>query len=128
MSTIARLPSAPPYVEGVMKLRGDVLLVIDLRKRLNLRPSEHSAKSRIVVVTHEGRTLGLVVDNISSVLRLANSSIKPAHEIATILRSTHVMGIAAIEKRLIVVLQTENLLSDEDLPPLDLSALQTPHA
>lgn len=125
MGAITRLPSAPHYVEGIMGLRGNVLLVIDLRKRLNLPPQERShKKSRIVVVNHEGKTIGLIVDSISSVLRLSNAAIKPASEIAAMLRATHVYGIGSLEKRLIVILATDQLLSGEEIQAVEIQAVQ----
>ncbi len=124
MSPISHLAGAPDYVQGMMGLRGHVLLVMDLRKRLRLPPKERVAKNRIVVLNVSGQTMGLTVDAITSVLRLPTASIRPAEQISEVLRSSYVAGIASIEKRLIIVLRAESLMEQGDLQPLDPSAYE----
>ena len=123
MGSITRLPQAPAYVEGIMSLRGSVLLVVDLRKRLNLPPLDRTSKSRIVVANVEGKILGLIVDNVSSVLRLPEGDMKPAAEISGVLQSAHVSGIGHVDKRLIVLLNLDSLLSKEELRAINPESL-----
>jgi purine-binding chemotaxis protein CheW len=75
---ITPVPRAPAFVEGVVRLRGDVLPVLDVRKRLGLPPAPPTRKSRFLLVNVAGRRLALVVDEVREVLRLPRSEIRPA--------------------------------------------------
>jgi purine-binding chemotaxis protein CheW len=75
---ITPVPRAPSFVEGVIRLRGDVIPVIDVRKRLALPATPATRKSRFLVVNVAGRRIALVVDEVREVLRLPRSEIRPA--------------------------------------------------
>jgi purine-binding chemotaxis protein CheW len=75
---ITPVPRAPAFVEGVIRLRGDVIPVVDVRKRLALPVTPETRKSRFLVVNVAGRRIALVVDEVREVLRLPRSAIRPA--------------------------------------------------
>jgi purine-binding chemotaxis protein CheW len=75
---ITPVPRAPAFVEGVVKLRGEVIPVVDVRKRFGLPPSTPTRKTKFLVVHVAGRRLGLVVDEVCEVIRMARSEIRPA--------------------------------------------------
>jgi purine-binding chemotaxis protein CheW len=75
---ITPVPRAPAFVEGVIRLRGDVIPVIDVRKRFGLPGTPATRKSRFLVVNVAGRRIALVVDEVREVLRLPRSEIRPA--------------------------------------------------
>jgi purine-binding chemotaxis protein CheW len=75
---ITRVPRAPAFVEGVVRLRGDVIPIVDVRRRFGLPPSEATRKTKFLIVTVAGRRLGLVVDEVTEVLRLPRGDIRPA--------------------------------------------------
>jgi purine-binding chemotaxis protein CheW len=79
---ITPVPRAPPFVEGVVHLRGEVIPVVDVRKRLGLAAGERTRKTKFLVVNVAGRRLGLVVDEVCEVLRLPRSEIRPAPPLA----------------------------------------------
>ena len=72
------IPEAPSHVAGVFRLRGDVVPVIDLCRRLGLKPSEPTRRSKFIVVKAGGRQLGLMVDEVCEVLRLPREELRPA--------------------------------------------------
>jgi purine-binding chemotaxis protein CheW len=74
------VPNAPDYILGVASLRGTMLPVIDLGKRLGLTPGVRDEKSRIVVVSPDEEDVGLMVDRVTGVLRIAPDAVKPAPE------------------------------------------------
>jgi purine-binding chemotaxis protein CheW len=80
---ITPVPRAPAFVEGVIRVRGDVIPVIDVRKRLALPATAETRKSRFLVVTVAGRRIALVVDEVREVLRLPRSEIRPAPGLGT---------------------------------------------
>jgi purine-binding chemotaxis protein CheW len=75
---ITPVPRAPSFVEGVMRLRGEVMPVLDVRKRLGLAVSPPTRRTRFLVVNVAGRRFGLVVDEVREVLRLPRGEIRPA--------------------------------------------------
>ncbi|HEX9306334.1 MAG TPA: chemotaxis protein CheW [Anaeromyxobacter sp.] len=75
---ITPVPRAPAFVEGVIRLRGDVIPVLDVRKRLGLPATPPTRRSRFLLVNVAGRRIGLVVDDVREVLRLPRSEIRAA--------------------------------------------------
>ena len=78
MQAITAVPRAPSFVEGITNLRGEVLPVIDLRKRFGLPVGEITKETRIVNVEMEGVKVGMVVDAVNEVLRVSEEAIEPA--------------------------------------------------
>ncbi|HYA87168.1 MAG TPA: chemotaxis protein CheW [Nitrospirota bacterium] len=77
---LTRVPNAPDYILGITSLRGTMLPVIDLCRRLGLKPTEPSEKARIIVISTDDDEVGLVVDRVNSVIRVPLQEIKPAPE------------------------------------------------
>ena len=75
---VTPVPRAPAFVDGVVRLRGDVIPVVDVRKRLGLPAGAPTRKSRFLVVNVAGRRVALAVDEVREVLRIARSEIRPA--------------------------------------------------
>ncbi len=114
MQTITRVPRTPEFVEGVINLRGEVIPVVDLRKRFGLTATEETKDSRIVVVYIGGQQVGMVVDAVTEVLRIAADSIEPPSSVITSADSAYLMGIAKLEDRLITLLDLEQALSEAE--------------
>lgn len=105
-----KVPKAPAYVEGVVNLRGKIIPIIDLRKRLGKAITPCSDVSRIIVVDTGGRLAGLVVDRVMDVIALNNGQIEPCPLIDETRRSDYILGVGRCGERLITVLNLENLL------------------
>ena len=75
---ITRVPRTPPFLEGVIRVRGEVIPVLDVRKRLGVPAAEPTRKTRFLVVNVAGQRIGLVVDEVCEVLRIPRSEIRPA--------------------------------------------------
>lgn len=107
---ITAVPDAPDYMEGVINLRGKIVSVIDLRKRLGEKKVGTGKRNRILVVEHNGRLSGLIVDSASEVLKIPASDVEasPAalHEDSV----NCVTGLAKCKGRLIVLLDMTRLL------------------
>jgi len=106
------------FLEGVINLRGKVIPVVDLRKRFDLPIQDHTKASRIVVVEYGEETLGMIVNGVSEVLRVASSSIEPPSPLVTTIDSTYLRGIAKVEDRLIILLDLEQILTEEQMQHL----------
>ena len=108
---ITAVPDAPDFVAGVTNLRGEVLPVIDLRKRLGLPLTAETRDTRIVVAEVDGSKVGMKVDEVSEVLRVAESAIEPPSPVVARVDSDSIVGIAKAETRLIILLNLSELLS-----------------
>jgi purine-binding chemotaxis protein CheW len=112
MQSITRVPGVYSFVEGVINLRGNVLPVIDLRKRLGLKISEHTKESRIVVIDIDSSEIGVIVDAVTEVLRVPKSAIEPASSVITNTSSNYLWGIAKLPDKLIILIDPDKALSE----------------
>ncbi|MBS1853221.1 MAG: purine-binding chemotaxis protein CheW [Acidobacteria bacterium] len=115
---ITAVPDAPPYVEGVINLRGKIVSVIDLRKRFGEKSQTPGKSNRILVVEHNGRLCGLIVDSASEVLKIPAADVEPASTVFQEGGLNCVTGLGKIQGRLVVLLDMARLL--------DLSGDKTP--
>jgi purine-binding chemotaxis protein CheW len=113
MQAITVVPQAPPFVEGVINLRGRITPVVDLRTRFGLPKAEPTPLTRIVVVKAGEEWVGLVVDAVSEVLRIPVDAIEPPSAMVTTAESTYLRGIAKLESRLIILLDLDRVLDKE---------------
>lgn len=113
--TVTHLPSVPDSVEGVLNLRGGVIPVVDLCKRLNLGVAEDTSAGRIIMLDIYGSDIGVFVDEVMEVLRLSPSSSSSTSSILSASDSTYVGGIAQLEDGLLILLELDEALSAESL-------------
>lgn len=115
MSTITRVPKAPAFVEGVINLRGHIVPVIDLRKRFGLAALEPTKATRIVIIQAQGKTIGLIVDAVSEVVRIASSAVSATPEMVTSgVDAAFFKGVGQLGERLIILLELSHLMSNEE--------------
>ena len=98
------LPHAPPYVLGMVNLRGAVVAILDLGARLGLAASEPGPSSVVVVVEVEGRTVGLLVDAVSDIVTVPADMIQAAPDVGTEAIQDVLRGITDIDGRLVSIL------------------------
>jgi purine-binding chemotaxis protein CheW len=107
---ITAVPDAPDYMEGVINLRGKIVSVIDLRKRLGEKKVTTSRRNRILVVEHRGRLAGLIVDSATEVLKIPASDVEPSPTTLQEGRQNCVTGLGKYKGRLIVLLDMTRVL------------------
>jgi purine-binding chemotaxis protein CheW len=107
---ITALPDAPVYVEGVINLRGKIVSVLDLRKRLGEVAVAPSKRNRILVVEHRGRLCGLIVDSASDVLKIPAKDVDPSPTEFVEGGLNCVTGLGKYQGRLIVLLDIDKVL------------------
>jgi len=122
-ATITRIPKAPPYMPGVINLRGAIVPILELRHRFALGPAPEDARPVIIIVEVQGRTLGIRVDSVSDVLDLDPADIRPAPELgaqATLGRE-FIAGLASQPgaDSMLILLDLDRLLADGELLALD---------
>ncbi len=111
---ITKVPRTPEFVEGVINLRGKVIPVVDLRKRFGLPAEEESKENRIVVVDIGAQDIGVIVDAVTEVLRIATESVEPPASVIITADSEYLLGIAKLDSRLIILLDLEQVLTEAE--------------
>jgi len=114
---ITSVPNAPVFVEGVTNLRGNIIPVIDLRKRLNLSSERPVAgKNWILILDIGGRITGFIVDAVTEVLKIDRDSVEPPPDIVVAgLESQYIQGVCDIGDRLLVLLDFNRILLVEEI-------------
>jgi len=113
VSEITQVPRSPAFIKGVINLRGRIIPVVDLKRKLGLGDVAISRQSRIVVVKLKDRLIGLLVDAASQVLKVPLSCIEAAPEEIVEIDLTSIRGVAKLEKRLIILMDLARVLAPE---------------
>ncbi len=95
------IPHAPPFVRGVINLRGAVLPIVDLAARLGLDATEPTARHAIIVVQVEHQLVGVLVESVSDILSIGGQSVQPTPEVASEAENGFVRGVIAMEEEMI---------------------------
>ncbi|MDD2586598.1 MAG: chemotaxis protein CheW [Syntrophomonadaceae bacterium] len=112
MTRPTKLPQSPDFVEGIINLRGRIIPIIDLKKRFAMGNSNITAETRSVVVEVEGQTVGVIVDEVSEVLRLPTDSIEPPPDLVGGITAEYLTGVGKLEDRLLILLNMDKILND----------------
>jgi len=123
MQEITVVPQSPDFVEGLTNLRGDVLPVIDLRKRFGIRPSKNLDEERIVVVEGDGQQVGMIVDAVTEVLTVEGEAIEPPSSLVLGNNIDFISGIAKVDDQLVTIIDLKKVLVSEEM--LELAAMDT---
>jgi purine-binding chemotaxis protein CheW len=110
---ITAVPRAPDFVRGVINLRGKILPVLDLKKKLGLGEVALERAARIVVVRTQGRMLGLLVDGASQVLKVPVSRVEPPPDEVVERGGHYIRAVAKLDERLIILIDLERALAQE---------------
>jgi len=128
-SKLTQVPMMPPYVRGVINLRGAAVPVVDLSARFGRQATEADRRTCIVIVemaVGAGRqVVGLLVDAVNEVLDIADAEIEPAPAFGTRIRNDFIAGIGKVAGNFVIVLRVERLLSEQEAGTLAQGARPT---
>ena len=123
-----RIANAPPFVKGVVNLRGVIVPIIDLRLKLGCEKAELNGFTVVVVLNVRGRVVGTVVDSVSDVMELTREQIKPAPALASTIDAGFITGIGTVRhsgggdgapvndsERMLILIDIEALMSSADM-------------
>ena len=108
---ITPVPNAPPFVDGVVFSRGQVIPAINLRVRFGFPRQDHTARSRLIVVDAGQRSVGFIVDSAREFRNLPTESIQPPSDSIAGLSGKYLRGIAIAGERLILLLDVKEVLT-----------------
>ena len=118
MMPITRVPKAPQFVEGVINLSGDIVTVIDLKKRFDLPKREETDNTRIIIVNVEDITVGMIVDSATEVIQLPHNAIEMAPSIVAGIDADFLQGVGKIGDKLLIILDLLKILKPDEIEQL----------
>lgn len=111
---IAPVPGAPDYVLGIINLRGNVVTVIDTRRRFGLSDAEMTDSTRIVVLEVVNQVIGILVDSVAEVVYLKQSEIESAPNVGNDESAKFIQGVCNKNGELIILVEFEKMLSEDE--------------
>lgn len=117
-----RIAHAPPFVKGVINLRGSIVPVVDLRLKFDLGQAEYTPFTVVIILNIGGRIVGAVVDSVSDVIFLNRTQIRPAPDFSGSFDTRYIIGLASQDGRMMIVTDIERLMSGADMELIDDAA------
>ena len=108
---IARVPDTPEFIKGVINLRGEIVPIMDTRKRFSLPQVEDTENTRIIIVKIEDIIVGIIVDEVAEVVHLDDEYIENIANFSSDLSMDYIYGVGKVENRIITLLKLDKLLS-----------------
>lgn len=120
---ITPIPNVEEYIKGVINLRGRIVVVISLAKKLNLDIKKTDKNTRIIIIETGdagGNVVGMIVDSVEEVLRVTQDKISPAPEMITKeINADYLEGVCVLKERLIILLDLAKMLSIKDVAQIN---------
>jgi purine-binding chemotaxis protein CheW len=117
-----RIANAPPFIKGVVNLRGVIVPIIDMRMKFNLEQANYDDFTVVIVLNIGSRVVGMVVDAVSDVITLKPDQLRPVPEFSSTIASDHILAIGAVENRMLILVDIEKLMTSEDMGLIDQAA------
>ena len=121
MGEITRVPQTPEYLKGLINLRSTVIPIVDLRLRFGLIVEETTDETRIMVVNVAGKTIGIIVDAVSEVLRISQDQIAAPPTTVAGLGQEYLTGLVRLDSRLLILLDIDKILGQEEVAALEVA-------
>jgi purine-binding chemotaxis protein CheW len=112
---VTRLANAPEFIKGVVNLRGTIVPIIDMRVKFNLGAPGYDQFTVVIILSVEGRLMGLVVDSVSDVVTLTDAQIRPAPAMATALDVAYMTGLGVLDERMLILADIDRLMASTQI-------------
>lgn len=110
-----RIANAPPFIKGVVNLRGTIVPIVDMRLKFNCANAEYDDFTVVIILNLHQRIVGIVVDSVSDVMGLVPDQMRAAPEIESIINSDAIIGLGSLADRMLILLDIEKLMSDAEM-------------
>ncbi|HWP19227.1 MAG TPA: chemotaxis protein CheW [Burkholderiaceae bacterium] len=110
-----RIANAPPFIKGVVNLRGVIVPIVDLRMRFGCEQVEYNGFTVSIILNVKGRVVGAVVDAVSDVMELPAEAVKPAPELSSAVDAKFITGLGQVGDRMLILLDIESLILSPSL-------------
>jgi len=116
------IANAPPFIKGVINLRGIIVPIVDLRIKFKLGKVEYTPFTVVIILNIAGRVIGVVVDSVSDVLSLTPVQIRQAPDFSGSFDTRYIVGLASVDERMLIVTDIERLMSSADMELIEAAA------
>lgn len=123
MMNVTAVPQVPPFVKGVINLRGKVIPVIDLRLKFGLPEIGYTSETCIIVVNLEGSLIGIIIDRVNEVLDILQENIEPAPQFGSDVKTDFIMGIGKVSESVKILLDIAKVLTEDMVEITKLAAV-----
>lgn len=118
---VTKIANAPPFIKGVINLRGVIVPIVDLRIKFKLGEPSYDQFTVVIILNIGKRVMGIVVDGVSDVIQLNSDNLRPAPEFGSILDTRYILGLGTVENRMIIVVDIEKLMSSQEMALIEES-------
>lgn len=121
--SVTRIANAPEFIKGVINLRGTIVPIIDMRLKFMLGEPIYDQFTVVIVLSIGSRIVGMVVDSVSDVTTLTGEQIRPAPEMGTVFSSNYLIGLGALDQRMLILIDIDKLMSSEEMGLVEAIAI-----
>ncbi|BCM25433.1 chemotaxis protein CheW [Methyloradius palustris] len=120
--TVTKIANTPPFIKGVINLRGRIVPIVDLRIKFHLSKVDYDEFTVVIILNLSGRVVGMVVDGVSDVMNLQASQIREVPDIVSKINTSFITGLASIEEKMFILVDIERLMTSEEMELMDQAA------
>ena len=113
------IANTPPFIKGVINLRGIIVPIVDLRIKFNLGNVEYNQFTVVIILNLGSRVVGIVVDSVSDVLTLLPEQIKAAPTLSSGLDTRYILGLGTVDERMLILVDIEKLMTSNEMALMD---------
>ena len=110
-----RIANAPPFIKGVVNLRGVIVPIVDMRLKFDLPDARYDHFTVVIVLNIGASVVGMVVDAVSDVITLTPEQLRPVPEFSAAIASDHLLAIGAIDQRMLILVDIEKLMTGAEM-------------
>ena len=110
-----RIANAPPFIKGVVNLRGVIVPIVDMRLKFNLEQVSYDSFTVVIVLNIGNRVMGMVVDAVSDVITLTPEQLRPVPEFNSAIAGDHLLAIGAVQDRMLILVDIEKLMASPEM-------------
>ncbi|MBI4984690.1 MAG: chemotaxis protein CheW [Rhodocyclales bacterium] len=119
------IANAPPFIKGVINLRGTIVPIVDLRIKFGVGTAEYTPFTVVIILNIGSRVVGIVVDGVSDVTSLRSDQIRPAPEFAATVSTHYIDGLGTLGERMLIVVDIAKLMLSAEMALVDEAAAQS---
>ncbi len=120
---VTKIANAPPFIKGVINLRGVIVPIVDLRIKFNLGSFTYDQFTVVIILNIGKRVMGIVVDGVSDVIQLSSGNLHASPEFGSILDTRYILGLGTVEDRMIIVVDIERLMTSQEMSLVEAVAV-----
>ncbi len=113
------IANAPPFIKGVINLRGTIVPIVDMRIKFNVGTVEYTSFTVVIILNFARRVVGIVVDSVSDVTMLLPNQVRPAPEFSTTVDTKYIKGLGTLDERMLIVIDIEKLMISREIALID---------